>query len=88
MFLPARRCVIIPRRGGAYLAFYRRYPGISGAQQADGFRPWFHEHREEYEKLVVEPMAELVTALTPAMLEIDPAIMCIPKVGKHLAHLA
>ena len=35
-------------------------------------RPWFHEHREEYEKLVVEPMAELVTALTPAMLEIDP----------------
>ena len=29
-------------------------------------RPWFHEHREEYEKLVVEPMAELVTALTPA----------------------
>ena len=31
-------------------------------------RPWFHEHREEYEKLVVEPMAELVTALTGGLL--------------------
>jgi len=50
-------------------------------------RPWFHEHREEYEKLVVEPMAELVTALTPAMLEIDPAIMCIPKVGKSISRI-
>ena len=36
-------------------------------------RPWFHEHREEYEKLVVEPMAELVTALTGGLLGSDAA---------------
>ena len=36
-------------------------------------RPWFHEHREEYEKLVVEPMAELVTALTGGLLGSDTA---------------
>lgn len=50
-------------------------------------RPWFHEHREEYERLVVEPMAELVTALAPAMLEIDPGIMCVPKVGKSISRI-
>lgn len=50
-------------------------------------REWFHEHREEYEKLVVEPLAELVTELAPAMAEIDPAIMCIPKVGKSISRI-
>ncbi len=50
-------------------------------------REWFHEHREEYERLVVEPLAELVTELAPAMAEIDPAIMCIPKVGKSISRV-
>lgn len=50
-------------------------------------RDWFHEHREEYEKLVVEPLAELVTELAPVMVEIDPAIMCIPKVGKSISRI-
>ena len=50
-------------------------------------RVWFHEHRAEYERLVVEPLAELVEALSPAMAEIDPAIMCIPKVGKSISRI-
>ena len=50
-------------------------------------REWFHEHREEYEKLVVEPPAERVTELAAAMAEIDPAIMCIPKVGKSISRI-
>ena len=30
-------------------------------------REWFHEHHGEYERLVVEPLADLVSALTPAL---------------------
>ena len=37
-------------------------------------REWFREHRAEYEKLVVEPLAELVEDLAPAMAEIDPCL--------------
>lgn len=50
-------------------------------------REWFHEHRAEYEKLVVEPMADLVLELAPAMAEIDPAIVCIPRVGKSISRI-
>lgn len=50
-------------------------------------REWFHAHHDEYERLVVEPLAELVCALTPAMAEIDPNIICVPKVGKTISRI-
>ena len=50
-------------------------------------REWFKEHRDEYEENIVEPMAELFEALTPAMLIIDPEFICIPKPGKSIARL-
>lgn len=50
-------------------------------------REWFHEHHGEYERLVVEPLAELVSALTPALAEIDPNIVCVPKVGKSISRI-
>lgn len=50
-------------------------------------REWFHAHREEYLKLVVEPTAGLVEALAPAMWEIDPSLIIIPKVGKSISRI-
>ena len=50
-------------------------------------REWFHEHHAEYERLVVEPLADLVCALTPALAEIDPNIVCVPKVGKSISRI-
>lgn len=50
-------------------------------------REWFHAHRAEYESLVVAPMAELVDALAPALADIDPAIVCDPRVGKSISRI-
>ncbi len=48
-------------------------------------REWFKEHRADFDRLVLDPLAALFTALTPDMLEIDPEFMCIPKMGKSLS---
>ena len=50
-------------------------------------REWFHAHKEEYETFIVDPMAEVLTAIAPAMLEIDPEFIAIPKVGKSISRL-
>lgn len=50
-------------------------------------REWFHAHKEEYERFIVDPMAEVCVAITPTMLEIDPEFIAIPKVGKSLSRL-
>jgi len=50
-------------------------------------KPWFEEHKKEYRALVVEPLAGLVGALAPAMLEIDPLIETAPAVGKTLSRI-
>jgi len=47
-------------------------------------KAWFLEHRAEYESLVLDPMRELVTALTLAMHSIDPLLICDPKVGRSI----
>lgn len=50
-------------------------------------REWFHEHRDEYLRLVLEPTAELVEEIAPAMLKIDPSLVIIPKPGKSISRL-
>lgn len=50
-------------------------------------REWFHKHRGEYLRLVVEPMAELVEDMVPAMWKIDPSLIIIPKVGKSISRI-
>lgn len=50
-------------------------------------RDWFKEHRNEFDTLVMGPMAELFMELTPDMLSIDPEFMCIPKMGKSISRL-
>lgn len=50
-------------------------------------REWFHAHKAEYQRLVVEPTAELVEELMEPMSKIDPALIIIPKVGKSISRI-
>ena len=50
-------------------------------------REWFHAHRAEYESLLLAPLAELTLALAPALADIDPAIVCDPRVGKSISRI-
>lgn len=50
-------------------------------------KAWFTEHRSDYDSLVIEPMRELVTSLEPTMHEIDPLLICEPKVGRSISRI-
>ncbi len=50
-------------------------------------KPWFLEHKNEYNELVLKPLCELVTALEPAVHEIDKYLICEPKVGRSVSRI-
>ena len=50
-------------------------------------RVWFQEHKTVYRRVVLEPLQELVTALTPVMLEIDDRVICEPRVDKTICRI-
>lgn len=50
-------------------------------------REWFNDHRAEYQALVVEPMAELVTRLAPGMLKIDSQFITEPRVNRTISRI-
>lgn len=50
-------------------------------------RDWFAEHHAEFQRCVLSPLAELVEALTPVMRQIDPLLVCEPKVGKCISRI-
>lgn len=42
-------------------------------------REWFGEHKQDYQRLVVEPMTALIEELAPTITKIDPLIEINPK---------
>lgn len=50
-------------------------------------KPWFLEHKADYEALVLDPLRELVTALAPTMHAIDPLLICEPKIGRSISRI-
>lgn len=50
-------------------------------------REWFNEHRGDYRRLVVEPLAELVTKMTPGMLTIDSGFITEPKIDRTISRI-
>lgn len=50
-------------------------------------KDWFHDNRPAYMKGVLEPLIELVEAITPTMLDIDPWFETSPKVGKTISRI-
>ncbi|MBQ3879235.1 MAG: DUF2461 family protein, partial [Oscillospiraceae bacterium] len=41
-------------------------------------KAWFHEHREDYLRLVKKPLEEVCNALAPTIAEIDPMLITQP----------
>lgn len=50
-------------------------------------KDWFHQHRQQYDDLVLNPMRGLVTEIAPAMLEIDEKLIAEPKVGRSISRI-
>ena len=50
-------------------------------------REWFAEHHDRYRKSVLEPLRQLVVALTPSMLSIDGELGCEPKVDRTICRI-
>ncbi|MFT9057734.1 MAG: DUF2461 family protein, partial [Ethanoligenens sp.] len=50
-------------------------------------KSWFEAHRNQYNALVLQPLRALVEALTPVMLDIDPAFTVEPKVGRTISRI-
>lgn len=50
-------------------------------------KDWFTQHREEYDSLVLSPMRELVEGLRPFVTDIDPELICEPKVGRSISRI-
>ena len=50
-------------------------------------REWFIEHKDDYYRLVVEPLAELVIRLTPGMLKIDRRFITEPKIDRTISRI-
>ena len=50
-------------------------------------REFYQQHKDEYRKLVVEPLAYLVEMLAPTVLCIDDQIDCTPKIGKCISRI-
>lgn len=54
-------------------------PAFLAQLAANNDRAWFLQYRADYEELVQQPLRRLVTALAPAMLEIDAGFDTNPK---------
>jgi uncharacterized protein (TIGR02453 family) len=50
-------------------------------------KEWFSEHKEEYSKYVIQPLAELAAALAPTLSAIDSQIITEPKVDKTISRI-
>lgn len=50
-------------------------------------KAWFEAHREDYNRLVLEPLRQLVGEMAPVMLTIDPRLVVQPAVGKTISRI-
>lgn len=71
----------------AFEGFSRQTMDFLMENRARNSREWFAEHRSEYESCVLTPLRELVIALTPAMLKIDPLFTVEPKVNRTISRI-
>lgn len=48
---------------------------------------WFEARREDYNRLVLEPLRGLVTEMAPILLAVDPELVVQPAVGKTISRI-
>ena len=55
--------------------------------KANNDKAWFKAHRPDYEQYLLQPLRDLVTDLTDAMLDIDPCFEVSPTVNKTISRI-
>ena len=50
-------------------------------------REWYAAHRDDFRRLVFEPMAQLVGEVAPTVSSIDPLIVTVPKTDKTISRI-
>ena len=50
-------------------------------------KAWFEAHREDYDRLVLEPLRQLVVEMAPIILTIDPEVVTLPRVGRTISRI-
>jgi len=55
--------------------------------KANNDKAWFKAHRPDYEQYLLQPLRDLVTDLTDAMLDIDPCFEVAPTVNKTISRI-
>ena len=50
-------------------------------------KAWFEAHREDYNRLVLEPLRGLVEEMAPILLTVDPQLVVRPAVGKTISRI-
>ncbi len=71
----------------AFQGFSKETVSFFRGLKKNNTRPWFEEHREMYEKHVLEPSKAFVIALGARLKEISPRIIAAPKINRSLFRL-
>lgn len=71
----------------AFNGFSPESPGFLERLAANNNKAWFEEHRDDFEQSLMEPLKNLVSDLTGAMLAIDPELVVIPAVDKTISRI-
>ncbi len=50
-------------------------------------RTWYHENKPTYQRVVFQPMCELVERLEPTVLKIDPMLVTVPKIDATISRI-
>ncbi len=69
------------------MAFTKQAVEILMENKFHDSKDWFRQHREQYDRLVLDPMRALVAEIAPAMLDIDGRLIAEPKVGRSISRI-
>ena len=58
-----------------------------GEVRSRNSKPWFEEHRDHYEKVLLTPLKALTVSLSESALAIDPGFEVRPAVGKTISRI-
>lgn len=71
----------------SFSGFYPESLGYFESLAANNNKVWFEDHRDDFEQYLMEPLKNLVSDLSGAMLAIDPELMVIPAVDKTISRI-
>lgn len=73
--------------GNSFSGFSPESLGYFESLAANNNKVWFEGHRGDFDQYLMEPLKNLVSDLSGAMLAIDPELMVIPAVDKTISRI-